>query len=250
MTRGRRAAVRTEAGLLVLWDAVPAGTIPPGSVPARGVSPGSVPAGGVSPGSVPAGGVSPGSVPAGGVPSGEIHLAVATVDEWISDVVERSDPDLGKQWLIGALRSGAVEHDTGLVPGWTARTDKYPDELATAMVRAHLTFRSARQRRVMLDRGDLFPLTQDRLDTVRNVTLVLFGLNRMWVPQLSGLSALAESLPLAPAGLPARLDALLTATPASAVPAADALISETLILIARHLPDAGAATALGRLSAG
>lgn len=216
---GRRAEIRTATGLLVLWDIVPAGD-------------------------------AAATVTAGGVPAGETHLAVATVDGWITDVTERADPDLGKQRLIGALRAGAVQHDTGLVAGWVARTDKYPDELATAMVRAHLTFRSARQRRAMLERGDLFPLTQDRLDTVRNVTLVLFGLNRMWAPELSGLSVLAESLPLAPAGLPARLDALLTATPASAVPAADALISETLILIARHLPDAGAATALGRLSAG
>lgn len=237
----RRAEVRTSGGLLVVWDTVPAGAGRAADAPAGDVRPA------LSGGADAAPVLSAGA----GVAPGEIHLAVATVDGWITDVVERADPDLGRQRLIGALRSGTVEHDTGLVQGWRARTDKYPDELATAMVRAHLSFRSARQRRAMLDRGDLFPLTQDLLDTVRNVTLVLHGLNRVWAPgpELSGLSLLAESLPLAPAGLPARLDALLTATPASAVPAADALISETLILIARHLPDAGAATALGRLSA-
>ncbi|SDT44423.1 DUF4037 domain-containing protein [Actinoplanes derwentensis] len=178
------------------------------------------------------------------------HRRVATVDQWIADVIGGADPDLVKQHLIATIRDGVVLHDTGLIPAWTARTGRYPDELASAMVRAHLNFRSSGQRSRMLERGDLLPLAQDRLDTARNVLLVLFGLNRIWFahPGFAGVSRLAESLPLAPAGLPARLDALFTATPASSVPAADALISETLILIARHLPDAGAATALARLS--
>lgn len=178
------------------------------------------------------------------------HRVVAEVSTWIADLVERADPALVKQYLVATLRDAVVLHDTGLIDGWITATDVYPEALALATVRAHLRFRSSWERRKLLDRGDLVPLTQDRLDTVRNVLLVLLGLNRMWLPHLGfkWVGPAAERLRLAPAGLPARLDALLTATPASAVPAADALISETLILVAHHLPAAGAEKVLADLS--
>ncbi|WP_430786231.1 nucleotidyltransferase domain-containing protein [Actinoplanes sp. G11-F43] len=178
------------------------------------------------------------------------HRVAGEVDEWISDLVDRADPAAVKQHLVAAIRDGVVLHDTGLVPGWTVRTDVYPEALAVAVVRANLAFRSSGYRRRLLDRGDLLPLAEDRLDIARNVLLVLLGLNRVWLPHpgATWMSRLAEGLRWAPAGLPARLDALFTATPASAVPAADALISETLILVAQHLPDAGAETILADLS--
>ncbi|GGN30134.1 hypothetical protein FHR83_004279 [Actinoplanes campanulatus] len=170
------------------------------------------------------------------------HRTVAGAEGWVADVTQRFDPDLTKQDLIALIRYGVALHDSGVVAGWRSRTEVYPDALGLAMVRAHLEFRSAWQRRKLLARGDVLPLAQDRLDTVRNVLLVLLGLNRVWFPHLGfkWVRDLAEGLPLAPAALPARLEAVLTATPASAVPAADALIMETLELVAKHLPTAGA----------
>ncbi|GAA1621735.1 nucleotidyltransferase domain-containing protein [Actinoplanes couchii] len=177
------------------------------------------------------------------------HRIVAEVDTWIADVLERADPALVKQDLIALLRDAVVLHDTGPVAGWVARTEVYPEALALAMVGAHLDFRSSWQRRRLLARGDLLPLAEDLLDTARNVLLVLLGLNRVWFPHLGfkGMSRVAEALPLAPPALPARLDALFTATPASAVPAADALISETLILVAKNMPAANALDELAHL---
>ncbi len=177
------------------------------------------------------------------------HRTVPGTERWLADVLERASPDLVKQDLIALIRMAVVLHGDGLVAGWRQRTDRYPQQLALAMVQAHLDFRSARQRRKLLDRGELLPLYEDLTATVRNVLLVLLGLNQIYFPHLGfkWMHRLAAEFALAPADLPSRLDAVLTAAPATAVPVADALVADTLTLIAEHLPQAGAAQELALL---
>jgi len=177
------------------------------------------------------------------------HRTVSRTERWLADVLEGAAPDLVKQDLIALIRAAVVLHGNDLVAGWRQRTDRYPEELALAMVRAHLDFRSAWQRRKLLDRGELLPLYEDLTATVRNVLLVLLGVNRIWFPHLGfkWTHRLAAEFPLAPADLPARLDAVLATPAATAVPVADALIGDTLTLVAEHLPEAGAAEELALL---
>jgi hypothetical protein len=177
------------------------------------------------------------------------HRTLPRTERWLADVLERASPDLVKQDLIALIRTAVVLHGEGLVTGWRQRTDRYPQQLALAMIQAHLDFRSAWQRRKLLDRGELLPLYEDLTATVRNVLLVLLGLNRIYFPHLGfkWMRRLAAEFTVAPADLPARLDAVLTAAPATAVPVADALVADTLTLIADHLPQAGAAQDLALL---
>jgi hypothetical protein len=174
------------------------------------------------------------------------HRTVAGTERWLADVLDRADPDLVKQDLIALIEHGVALSGAELVQAWQRRVAHYPAPLALAMVRAHLDFGSAWQRRKLADRGELLPLYDDLTATVRNVLLVLLGLNRVYFPHLGfkWMHRLATRLPVAPADLASRLDAVLTAPPETAVPVADALITETLTLVAAHLPDAGAAEEL------
>ena len=177
------------------------------------------------------------------------HRTQAGVGQWLTDVTTRFDPDLTKQDLISLIRTGVPLSGAELIGEWRRQSDHYPAPLADAMIRAHLDFRSAWQRRKLLDRGDLIPLYADLVDTARNVVLVLLGLNREYFPHLGfkWVPALAAGLAEAPAGLARRLDALFTAEPAEAVRVADALIEETLTLVAARRPETGAAAELAQV---
>ena len=174
------------------------------------------------------------------------HRTEAATGQWITDVTAGFDPDLTKQDLIALIRTGVPLAGAGLIDEWRRQADDYPAPLGDAMIRAHLAFRSAWQRRKLLDRQDLIPLYADLVDTARNVVLVLLGLNHTYFPHLGfkWVPALAASLAEAPPGLGDRLATLFTAAPAEAVRAADALIEETLELVAARRPEVGAAEEL------
>ena len=176
------------------------------------------------------------------------HRTVAGTERWLADVTTRFAPDLVKQDLIALIRHAVPLHGADLVRTWQRRAAGYPPELALAMIRAHLDFRSSWQRHKLLDRGELLPLYADLVETVRNVVLVLLGLNRVYFPHLGfkWLPALAGELAIAPEDLAARLDAVFTAPPAEAARTADALVEQTLELVHAHLPEAGAAEELAR----
>jgi hypothetical protein len=180
------------------------------------------------------------------------HRTVAATERWLADVTTGFDPDLVKQDLIALIRYGVPLHGADLIRSWQRRTADYPPALGLAMVRAHLDFRSAWQRRKLLDRGELVPLYADLVDTARNVVLVLLGLNRVYFPHLGfkWIPRLVDELTDAPAELAARLDAVFTAQPHEAVRTADALIEETLRLVRSRLPQAGAAEELALFRAG
>lgn len=174
------------------------------------------------------------------------HRTAAAVDQWITEVTAGFDPDLTKQDLIALIRAGVPLTGAALIERWRRQTEDYPAPLGDAMIRAHLDFRSAWQRRKLLDRQDLIPLYADLVDTARNVVLVLLGLNRTYFPHLGfkWIPALAADLAEAPPALADRLAAFFTAAPAEAVRTADALIEETLELVAARRPAVGAAEAL------
>ena len=170
------------------------------------------------------------------------HRTVDGTERWLADVVTGFDPDLAKQDLIALIRSGVPVHDADLVRSWQERTEVYPRKLAIAMVRAHLDFRSAWQRRKLLDRRELLPLYTDLVDSARNIVLVLFGLNYRYFPHL-GFKWLPHdiaALTSTPANLTTRLNTTFTASPQDAVRAIDSLIEETLTLAGASLPEAGA----------
>jgi hypothetical protein len=179
------------------------------------------------------------------------HRTVAGTHRWLADVIEDFAPDLVKQDLIALIRSGVPLHGADLISRWRRQTAEYPPELALAMVRAHLDFRSGWQRRKLLARGDLVPLYADLVDTARNVVLVLLGLNHSYFPHLGfkWLPQVTAELPQALAELAARLDALFTSAPAEAATLADALIEETLLLVEAQMPEAGAAAELALVRA-
>ncbi|HEY2793688.1 MAG TPA: hypothetical protein VGJ28_15095, partial [Micromonosporaceae bacterium] len=144
------------------------------------------------------------------------HKTVAGAEAWLSACTVGHDPDLVKQDFIALVRYGVPLHGSDVIAAWRRATDLYPDELRLAMVTEHLDFRSDWHRRKLLDRGELLPLYTDLVDSVRNVHLVLLGLNGVWFPHLGfkWLRRTAADLVIAPPDLADRLDAVLTAEPA------------------------------------
>jgi len=177
------------------------------------------------------------------------HRDVAHTGDWLADVTQRYDPSLVKQDLIALIEYGVPLHGAPLIDAWRQRCTPYPPQLALAMVRQHLDFQSTWQRRKLLARRDLLPLYTDLLHTAHQVVLILLGLNRVYFPHLGfkWLPQLTADLKIAPPDVTGKLQVLLTAAPHTAVQVADALIAETLQLVAAHLPNAGATDELALL---
>jgi hypothetical protein len=161
------------------------------------------------------------------------HRDRAATADWIADVVEDGDTSLTKQDLIALIQFGVPLAGDGLIASWRDACKVYPDALAAAMLAEYADFRSVQQRAKLLERGELLALSMDLTQSARNVFLCLLAHNRVYFPHLGykWIRPVLRTLPDVPADAADRLDAVVSAPPAEAVAAADALIADTLRLV-------------------
>jgi hypothetical protein len=175
------------------------------------------------------------------------HVLIAGVEEDVARALERADTDdLLQKKLLGLLE-GRPLHGAALIERWQARLSAYPEALAVAMVRRHLSelTPSWYLQEYLPLRDAVIWERQLLVEAAQHLLGILAGLNRVYYStfQFKGLRHLTAQIELAPDRLAERLESLIRLEWRAAVGELEALVGETLPLIERELPvvDTGAA---------
>jgi hypothetical protein len=165
------------------------------------------------------------------------HLTAARMGQVIEAVLEGGDLSEERQQILAAIHGGIVLHGASLSENWQARTARYPDSLARAMVSRNMEFQPWSGVAIYAERGEL-PLVYSAFnEATRGIFGALLGLNRIYHPGLKWIERTLASMRIAPANLMARLNEAYRAEPASGVRLTGGLIEETFVLVNQHLPD-------------
>jgi predicted nucleotidyltransferase len=185
------------------------------------------------------------------------QFLVATLDQWIADVLERADLEVEKQIRITAIQHGRALYGAELIEGWRAQVAAYPDALMRAMVAEHVQFRPRELLEMLAARDNALLLRRELVAEAQRILDVLTALNRLYLPHPyhKWLDWEVAQMRVAPPDLARRLRQALCAAPVAAAEQMLALIEETFALVERELPeiDTGAARAefgLRRVTAG
>ena len=168
------------------------------------------------------------------------HILVQTMEHLLADVLEHADPALPKQQHIAALLSALPLSNPALLTRWQQRAAAYPHTLGVAMVRAYLTFRPGIEQEMLAQRHDLLVLYEFFCTVVKQLLLVLMGLNHLYFPGFQWIDRLMEQMQLAPPHLAARcqqLFAIAGIDPLAGVYQLHDLVEETFVLVETHLPE-------------
>jgi hypothetical protein len=173
-----------------------------------------------------------------------VHRTYASTERHLADVTQRCDIALPKQGLICAIQHMVPLHGATTLERWQARTAIYPDELARAMVAAHLMFGPHAFLELLAERNDFLPLYEIVCRAQKQVLLVLSGLNRVYLPhtRFKWIGHLLRELRIAPPDLALRLEQMFGAPPPTAVAQLGHIIDETLALVELHMPEIDTAT--------
>jgi hypothetical protein len=167
-----------------------------------------------------------------------VHQLVPVVDEVVSDVVDRYDPDLDKQSTVHALLHGVPVAGEQLLRSWATRAEPYPRELAVAMVKTYAQVDFFDNWRRFLARGENFMLIDDWFSQIeRRMLLVLQALNGRYHYKFKWLDRVIDELEISPPQLAERLRAIgLSQTPEAAEILRE-LVEDVYGLVERHLPE-------------
>lgn len=157
----------------------------------------------------------------------------------LTRVLDENDLDLDTQLMIDGIRTGIVLHDPdGLIAGWIARVNEYPDTLAHTMIGKFLAQRPAWVwRRMIADRGEIMMWREEALELTKRLLAVLYALNRRWHPgKLKGVDRADLSFDVTPPVLRGRIEQLFTTDLHDAVRVAEALTEDVFALVERHEP--------------
>jgi hypothetical protein len=185
----------------------------------------------------------------GGIRHDFAHTTLEVWEQQTAEVLDQLNVDsLWQKGMHGTLH-GVALHGAEVIDRLRARITPYPDALQLAMLQRHCAFpRQEVLERYARARGDLLFYYELLTKLATNLLFTLCAVNRVYhAMEFKRLSRfVARELPLAPPGLAARLDALLTADPTApgdggsgpAAPAPDlgALVAETLALVDTHCP--------------
>ncbi|HET7015224.1 MAG TPA: DUF4037 domain-containing protein [Streptosporangiaceae bacterium] len=170
---------------------------------------------------------------------GELDVTVSnflttTIERFLDQVVLQADTDPVKHMRLAALQRSLPLVGEPTIASWRIRADRYPDKLVAAMVEQSLNPRALTgwaAREALASRGDDLAVS-DLLNRVGHAVVgAVLALNRIYLPHryLKWQRQLIAALDLAPDHLSQRLELLVSAS-ADAIPAAEALLTETVLL--------------------
>ncbi len=173
---------------------------------------------------------------------------ISSVEELITDVIEKYDTEPEKQLIIDGIRRSIVLKGKELITGWKEKTDTYPDELGKAMIKKHLGFDSRWVLEKMgADRDDRLFLYERFLEDIKRFYGVLFGLNRQYHPmKLKGMALSQSLLPIAPKDMLQRVESLFNVPLAESILEYEKLVEEIFALVEEHEPEIDVAPARKR----
>ncbi len=174
-------------------------------------------------------------------------IAMARWEKMVAGVLDRYDIAPGGQKSLGGFLEATPLFGEAEWRRWSERISRYPEELAVAMVKAHLFYYPVWvPRHMALDRGDLLAFYDLACSMIKNLLGLLAGLNRRYhatAPEPKWTEQFLDSLPIKPPETFARMDAVLRRPDATSLQLLYDLITESLDLVSVHLAEVDTARA-------
>jgi hypothetical protein len=163
------------------------------------------------------------------------NFTTDTVGQFLDDVVLRADTDPVKHMRLAALQRSRPLLGGDLIASWRARADRFPGELARALVQQALAeevLTGWQAREALAARGDDLAARDLLTRAGQAVVQAILAVNRVYLPhrQLKWQRHLISGLAVVPDRLTERLEALTASPPAQAFPAAETLLEDTVLL--------------------
>ena len=172
---------------------------------------------------------------------GELDVTVSnfltgTIERFLDGVVLHADTDPVKHMRLAALQRSRPLLGAEMIASWRARAAGYPDQLVSAMVEQSLNpqvLTGWAAREALASRGDDLAVRDLLTRAGHAVVSVVLALNRVYVPhrQLKWQRSLIAGLEVVPGQLAQQLESLSTSRAAEALQAAEALLTETVLLV-------------------
>ena len=172
----------------------------------------------------------------------ECQIAHATIAAWERDiaiVLEQHDVKTPLHKAMSGTLEGIPLYGAELINTWKARIAKYPPALVQAMVEQHLQFFPLWSVQPQLAGRDAKLWHYQILtEAAYNLLAILAGLNGQYFTtfQFKRMRHFVAQLTILPIDFAARLDRLFTAEFSVAALELEALVDETIELVAQHLP--------------
>jgi hypothetical protein len=163
------------------------------------------------------------------------NFTAGTIGQFLDDVVRRADTDPVKHMRLAALQRSRPLLGGDLITSWRARADRFPDELARALVQQALAaevLTGWQARDALAARGDDLAARDMLTRAGQAVVQAILAVNRVYLPhrQLKWQRHLLGGLTAVPDRLPERLQAMTASPPAQAFLAAQTLLEDTILL--------------------
>ena len=176
----------------------------------------------------------------GGVEVQLIHALISAVDADLDEVLVRHNPDTPLAKLVEGHQVAVAFYGEAQVEAWRRRASHFPPELGIAMVRHHVRFFPAWG--VMdqfLTRDATVWYHQILVENSQNLLGVLAGLSGVFYTpfQFKRMKHFVQKLTIAPTDLLPRLEGLYGADVATALPALETLVAETVTLVEAQMPE-------------
>lgn len=183
----------------------------------------------------------------------ECQLAHATVAAWQRDmdrVLIELDVTSPLQKALEGTLHGIPLHGEALIQGWKERAAAYPEPLAEAMVRHHLSFFPLwflEER--FASRDAVLWHYQAMVESAQNILGVLAGLNRLYYAtfQFKRMGRFVGQMRFAPPRIAERLEELFADDRRSGIRVLEELVAETVALVEQHMPQVATSAARQRL---
>jgi len=172
----------------------------------------------------------------------ECQIAHATITAWERDmamVLEQHNVKTPLHKALSGTLEGVPLYGAELINTWKARIADYPPALAQAMVEQHLQFFPLWSIQPQLAVRDATVWHYQILtEAAYNLLAILAGLNHQYFTtfQFKRMRHFLAQLTILPIGFAARLDRLFTAEFPMAALELEALIDETIELVAQQMP--------------
>jgi predicted nucleotidyltransferase len=163
---------------------------------------------------------------------------VSTTEKFLNDVVDQADTDLMKQLLVSSINNSVALQGACLMNRWKAKSENYPDELSTNIIKKYLRFGPRWGPEMLVARDDQVFLYHLVNQMQQQIMGVLHGLNRIYIshPQFKWLDQTIAKMALKPQNLSVRLKDIYDLPPVEAVRKLQQLIEEVFELVETQLP--------------